>query len=68
MLIFRFRAERGLYSKVVGATDSSLRAIYVHFRNREGGKWQHFEEVRISQQGKGLLPSSFIIFLLLSRP
>ena len=23
-------------------------------------KWRHFEEVGISQQGKGLLPSSFI--------
>ena len=31
-----------LYSKVVGATDSSLRAIYVHFRNREGGKMAAF--------------------------
>ena len=31
-------------------------------------KWRHFEEVGISQQGKGLLPPSFIIFLLSSRP
>ena len=31
-----------LYFKVVGATDSSLPAIYVHFRNREGGKMAAF--------------------------
>ena len=31
-----------LYSKVVGVSDSSLRAIYVHFRNREGGKMAAF--------------------------
>ena len=50
--------------KAVGATDSSLRdACNMHFLNP---KWRHFEEVGISLQGKGLLPSFSV--LLSSRP